>query len=656
MRRVLTLLLVAALCSCAPNAMAPRRPLEPPFAAERALLLLLEDRRVFERSAVEELLGQPAPVREMLATALGRIGDPQGRAPLESLLVDGEPAVRRAAAFALGQLKDKSSVAPLLAAAADADRETGTLAVEALGKSGADLGRVETALAKLPEPEHWARLLPALFRFKTAATVPLAVRGLAAEDPDLHARAAYALAREPRPEALAELRSLLADADPWVRAVVARGLGLIGQADDLPRLRALLDDLVPGVVVEALRAGRKLVADGKASADPAWAPRLAALLGDSRPGVAITALEAAGGWLADPTLAGEVRRRASSGSGREREVALLALATAHDGEAEKAVRLAAASPEFLLRWRAAEAAGRLRLLDLLEVLGKDPSPAVRGAALEARLTVAGTLEIVRAGLADPDPIVRATALDWLAERPQAPLAELDAALLAAEPDPLPDAQLSATRAIRARGEAVPEERQPAVARLEALAAGHREFLVRRAAADALVGLGRPRPAIGAASSEHETGFYREAVRQTAGVRRVELRTARGSLILRLECPAAPLTCLSFLKLAGQGFFDGLTFHRVVPDFVDQGGDPRGDGSGGPGYMLRDEINRLRYGRGAVGMALSGPDTGGSQFFLTLSPQPHLDGGYTVFATVERGMDVADRIEQGDRIERIVVLP
>jgi cyclophilin family peptidyl-prolyl cis-trans isomerase len=89
----------------------------------------------------------------------------------------------------------------------------------------------------------------------------------------------------------------------------------------------------------------------------------------------------------------------------------------------------------------------------------------------------------------------------------------------------------------------------------------------------------------------------------------------------------------------------------VPDFVVQGGDPRGDGWGGPGYVLRDEINRLRCRRGAVGMALSGPDTGGSQFFIALSPQPHLDGGYTVFGTLVAGDEVLDRIRQGDRILR-----
>jgi cyclophilin family peptidyl-prolyl cis-trans isomerase len=149
--------------------------------------------------------------------------------------------------------------------------------------------------------------------------------------------------------------------------------------------------------------------------------------------------------------------------------------------------------------------------------------------------------------------------------------------------------------------------------------------------------------------------YRQIIQRTRARPEVLLSTSRGELHLRLDCPEAPLTCLNFMQLANQGFYDGLTFHRVVPDFVVQGGDPLGNGWGGPGYALRDEINRLRYDRGAVGMALSGPDTGGSQFFITLSPQPHLDGRYTVFGHVVGDDGVLDRLVQGDRIERMDVL-
>jgi cyclophilin family peptidyl-prolyl cis-trans isomerase len=114
------------------------------------------------------------------------------------------------------------------------------------------------------------------------------------------------------------------------------------------------------------------------------------------------------------------------------------------------------------------------------------------------------------------------------------------------------------------------------------------------------------------------------------------------------------TAASIAALARQGFYDGLQWHRVVPGFVVQGGDPRGDGAGGPGYTIPCELDLSPYGRGAVGMALSGKDTGGSQWFITLSPQPHLEGHYTVFAQVASGMEVADQLVEGDAILKVTV--
>jgi cyclophilin family peptidyl-prolyl cis-trans isomerase len=133
-----------------------------------------------------------------------------------------------------------------------------------------------------------------------------------------------------------------------------------------------------------------------------------------------------------------------------------------------------------------------------------------------------------------------------------------------------------------------------------------------------------------------------------------IESGRGRAVLELDAEEAPLTVESFRALAARRFFDGIVIHRVVPDFVVQTGDPRGDGSGGPGYAIRDEINALRYARGAVGMALSGPDTGGSQWFVTLAPQIHLDGGYTVFGRVREGADLFDRTEQDDSLVSVRV--
>ena len=133
-----------------------------------------------------------------------------------------------------------------------------------------------------------------------------------------------------------------------------------------------------------------------------------------------------------------------------------------------------------------------------------------------------------------------------------------------------------------------------------------------------------------------------------------LETDRGTIEIELTIVEAPLTVANFIALARKGFYNGLAIHRVVADFVVQDGDPRGDGEGGPGYTIRDELNGLPFLRGTLGMALSGKDTGGSQFFITHSPQPHLDARYTAFGHVVSGMDVVDRIQQGDTIQRVRV--
>ncbi len=129
---------------------------------------------------------------------------------------------------------------------------------------------------------------------------------------------------------------------------------------------------------------------------------------------------------------------------------------------------------------------------------------------------------------------------------------------------------------------------------------------------------------------------------------------RGTIQIELAVIDAPLTAENFVQLARSGFFNGLTAHRVVANFVVQTGDPRGDSEGGPGYTIRDELSELPYIRGSVGMALDWADTGGIQFFITLSPQPHLDDKYTVFGRVVNGMDVVDAIQQGDIIRRVRV--
>ena len=119
---------------------------------------------------------------------------------------------------------------------------------------------------------------------------------------------------------------------------------------------------------------------------------------------------------------------------------------------------------------------------------------------------------------------------------------------------------------------------------------------------------------------------------------------------------APKTVENFVTLTKKKFYDGLTFHRVVPDFVVQGGDPKGNGSGGPGYTIQAELNTQKHIRGSVAMARSQhPDSAGSQFYITYGPQPHLDNNYTVFGRVVAGMDHVDKIKQGDTMKSVTIV-
>jgi peptidyl-prolyl cis-trans isomerase B (cyclophilin B) len=135
-----------------------------------------------------------------------------------------------------------------------------------------------------------------------------------------------------------------------------------------------------------------------------------------------------------------------------------------------------------------------------------------------------------------------------------------------------------------------------------------------------------------------------------------ITTSKGDIVLDLHPQHAPKTVNNFVVLAKDGFYDGLTFHRVIPNFMIQGGDPTGTGSGGPGYRFEDETNDnpLTHETGVISMANAGPNTNGSQFFITHAPQPHLDGRHTVFGKVVQGQDVVDAIQQGDTMDSVAI--
>lgn len=639
----------------APLDLSPGLSLPDDRAEARGVLLLLSDRRTYDPSAVALALASPdSETRRQLALALGRIGDPRGATALERLLADDDVVVRRTAVFALGILGARESAVTVWPLVVGEDRELGVLAVEALARMGARLDAVVDRLLAGSADELLPRLVPSLWRFDDPAVVRWAAQGLEEDDADVRELAAFALERAEVVEGRDALRSALRDLDPRVRSRAARGLGRVGERSDVERLRDLLDDEDPGPVVQALRGARRIVDSGEAAAPSSWVARLVELSEHEHPGVRTSVLEVAGAWRGEPLLEAVLRARFDAGEPRERELALIALAEARSGGVAARIAEAKGAPDAGLREAAVVAAGFVGAVGVVEELAADPAPRVRIAALRTlRLARPETsAELLRVALSDEDFAVRAAALEILAEDPILPVAELAAGYGLAWRDRSPEPRTAAVLALSARARASEDDLEAATDELRRLTLDA-ELSVRRAAVAALVDLEEPAPELGAVAGRESAEVYVDIARRTAGPRDLLVETDRGPLRIRLDCPTAPLSCLHVVQLARQGFYDGSSFHRVVPEFVIQGGDPRGDGYGGPGFTLRDEPSPTRFERGVVGLALASPDTGGSQFFVALERQPHLDGEYTVVGRVVEGADVLERIRQGDRMLRVV---
>lgn len=318
----------------------------------------------------------------------------------------------------------------------------------------------------------------------------------------------------------------------------------------------------------------------------------------------------------------------------------------HVTETERQVREA----EILGDLDGALAQRLVRLRRLFDV----EAPVVREAALRAAAKIVHpeSIDLVLAGLAVDDAGVRPAALDALTQvaawRPSGDVV----------PPPLPsDRLLPALRAARAGTpddeletlvtwlSAVQAVEARALAELVQALALHPSHAVRLAAVDLLVAWEVALPE-GSVPTPDDTP---DSFPAPSDRPRVRLDTDRGAVVLELRPDVAPITVGRFLGLVNRGFYDGLPFHRVVPGFVVQGGDPRGDGYGGPGYWMRCETSELRYERGTIGMALAGRDTGGSQLFVTYGRQPHLEGRYPIFGAVVEGMEHVDALQAGDRI-------
>ena len=650
-------------------------------------LLAMTDTRQLDTAVVGRALASKwRPLRAAAALAIGQIGAERGLSGaslLRALLKDSDAAVGANAAYALGLLRDTASISDL-SRALSANNEVARESAWALGEIGAS-GRaaITNGLKSQADTGTTIQLLLAAAKLRP---VPLAdvTPYLRAQHPSVVWAATYAIARTRAAAGVRDLLDLEASpalsgrpqnpdrsigaAAPYVdassgyqraRAEIARGLAKSAAGDSLgPKafvvLSRLVGDVDPHVRVNAIRSLGTYGPIAKAA--------LIYAAHDQDPNVRIAAAQSFGTVL-KPDATEMPALWALDTSLVYRSSLLTSAVRAGLRPAE--LTQWAASSDWRFRAAVASAAGdsldRAFVMSRAAPLTGDPDPRVRQAAYAA-LTPPGSMPLEDSvhsllinGLRDPDFFVRASVIGALAERPSA--ADLSAVLTSysqAGRDSANDARLAAIQYIAALWKKDSSS-------LNATWLAH--LAQTPVPADPLErAAGKEIPAWAKWGSVPPTprplAWYENVVRtivmptNTGKTVNATINTVRGPIRIELFGTEAPITVWNFLSLARSGYYRNTRFHRVVPNFVAQDGDPRDDGNGGPGYAIRDEMNRHRYERGAVGMALSGPDTGGSQYFITHSPQPHLDGHYTVFGRVVGGYDVLDKIVQGDLITRV----
>ncbi len=614
----------------------------------------------------------------------------------ESFADDPDASVRRAAAVGLGRLRNPAALGLLEGLASDLDANVASAAREALGYTPGAAILIRHMLDADPSRAAWGvpavtddrrgALLRALGRQGDATDVARLTAAIAEPGAD-GASAADAVARLARRKvdngaaAVPALVDCLVRIDPAVVEACAQALRRVdvSAADEATtrELKARWDQLPTGPArAWALRAAY-LRMDA-----PERTAALTRALSDPDPLVRIAALDAAGaGDLPFPALADAhadgragVRSAATAAIGRTggdngRIFFETQVTNADAWEATEAMeaRIAgggavdvaiATDPTGAPQLRAAAIAS-VRDASTLVTLASDVSPLVRSAAA-GRLAELGTAVSPKdalAMLAHEDFVVRQAAIEILtaheARTGANPVAFVPALILQLRTDTDPDAlaagfTLLAERARKRPGDV--DVRDNVLKASIARGLSSADLPVREAAAHLAKELKyTPGPV------DRRVDFPVPDAGQAVQIRSARVITNRGELRIELWPEVAPVAVWNFARLAESNFFDGVVFHRVVPGFVIQTGDQRGDGSGGPGYTLPDEVSDRPFATGGVGMARSTAfDTGGSQWFVTTSPQPSLVGDYTQFGQVTDGMRVAKQIRRGDVVLDVII--
>lgn len=650
-------------------------------------ILRLEDRRAACDSLQPFLLHVETNVRAHAVEALGKLQDEKCLNDLLKMLNDADPGVRLEAVFALGQLGKSEAEAPLITRLSSLQEELDIKVriVEALGKIGHEQS-FPVLQRLLTDPQARLRREAALsigrmaWRQITHESLTSGVTLLLTDiDAEVRWKAGYALMRIGKGLNVGRLRKAIQDKDARVRMYAIQALGGLNDLASLESFGKLLrtepDWRVKVKIANALgnyplRLSANYL-DFSNHSDASGHVRIALIraIGSSalkeperyqqnsrEHNLAKRFLEEVLIPPEDEEDAGPQKEKAPpKWTPPEIGAALISYAQLLGESAVNIILNFTNYPHDRVRARAMEALGETRSPTVVKVFETHYSKApamVKIAILEAFAKIPNypTPQLFVNALQEKDAVLVALAAQGISQDTLKGSFYLQPIIDAYQNLPQPvDAE--AAKMIFAALQKIGDAR--AVPFLEE-ALKTPDKVISQTAAETLTKLTGTDYSSQIVSQTRPHAEFRYSEIATLGGARAFIKTNRGNIEIQLFADSAPLTVWNFVQLAEKGFFDRLTFHRVVPNFVIQGGDPRGDSWGSPGYAIRSEFNQRHFLRGTVGMASAGKDTEGCQFFITHSEQPHLDGRYTIFGQVTSGMDVVDTIQEGDVMELVAI--
>lgn len=628
------------------------------YTEKLAAIIHYEDSRVLTSELEEYLQDENPDLRARAALAVGRIGAKGSGKLLFEMIKTESMDIASSAAFAIGLTKEKQYAMKLLDLAFDYPSSVGAIMVEAVGRlsdsSMTDEIDILVDFLSHPSPDVRQSTCLALYRAGAKNKGQELIDFIENElDEEVQAAALYALVRLSVKEASEIYIKFFADADYHIRSLATRGVGLSDSKQAIHYLTIALNDGDAKVVTEAIK---QLAKKKNAQARKKLVQKLQR---ENDEKLLIELIDAL--------------RYQENPEGLDVVLNILSF--------NPPANIVMSAVKYLAAIQKDRA---VNLIDSLVLLN---NPKIKAASAEA-YGIIGTKNIIprlAVLFSDNDEMVRAGAFESLAQidsgnidfylgkalddssfiLPVLAVGEIENRHLSSYLPTLCNivkqsrsVSVDIRRAIVESAASFIDENIKDTNAVRILISGilDPEYIVRLDAARLYKELLDDDrfsmvPPVRTKFSERK---IRKAVEEYSTYPYALIETNKGEIELDLFNDVAPLTVLNFIELAKDGFYDGLIFHRVVSNFVVQGGDPQGTGWGGPSYYIRCEYSDRPYNRGTVGMATSGRDTGGSQFFITLSPQPHLEARYTVFGEVLTGMEVVDQIVPGDTIITITI--